>query len=195
MRTFARDMSRRATIPVPNNRPEFAASEHFLYTAADDQLRSRTHDGTDRGRWLSSEKGGRASAALCLGHAPRELLFCVLIDDADVDAVDEIVALDARTLKIRYGFGRRLSGLSGLTLLSVRIAYSPVLLIPCRLEPRTPVSNSGSRIISYHLVPVCRAYKQNLHVPKLQRATASRHEVAAVWLHVIARGGRLELRP
>ena len=112
MRTFARDMSRRATIPVPNNRPEFAASEHFLYTAADDQLRTRTHDGTDRGRWLSSEKGGRASAALCLGHAPRELLFCVLIDDADVDAVDEIVALDARTLKIRYGFGRRLSGLS-----------------------------------------------------------------------------------
>jgi len=30
-----------------------------------------------------------------LGHA-RGLLFCVLLDDADVDAVDEIFALDAR---------------------------------------------------------------------------------------------------
>ena len=91
MRTFARDMSRRATIPVPNNRPEFAASEHFLYTAADHQLRSRTHDGTEVAVF---GEGGKGICCPVLG--PRGLLFCVLLDDADVDAVDEIFALDAR---------------------------------------------------------------------------------------------------
>ena len=84
-------MSRRATIPVPNNRPEFAASEHFLYTAADHQLRSRTHDGTEVAVF---GEGGKGICCPVLG--PRGLLFCVLLDDADVDAVDEIFALDAR---------------------------------------------------------------------------------------------------
>ena len=79
-----------------------AADEQSLFTV-DDRLRRLSHDGTELARYHEEEEKGLALPVL----APGGLLFCVAFDDDDNEQ-DEIVALDAQTLQLRYRFGRSL---------------------------------------------------------------------------------------
>ena len=78
-----------------------AADEQSLFTAGR-RLRRLSHDGTELATYEEEEK----DLALPV-LAPGGLLFCVAFDDDDNEQ-DEIVALDAQTLQLRYRFGRSL---------------------------------------------------------------------------------------
>ena len=104
-RILGRDMSGGgASFELPSSSGYIAASEEFIYvTRFFERITSFTHDGTEV---VSYEDPDRLIAFPVLG--PGGLLFCVLYDDADGIEHDEIVALDAQTLQLRYRFGRSL---------------------------------------------------------------------------------------
>ena len=80
-----------------------AADEQSLF-AAGGNVRRLSHDGTELARYHEEEEKDLAHPVL----APGGLLFCVAFDDDDNTEQDEIVALDAQTLQLRYRFGRSL---------------------------------------------------------------------------------------
>ena len=76
-----------------------AASEEFVYAGGGNRVRCLTHDGTEVANWQDPEYKVIGYPVL----APGGLLFCVLM--AYEEDADEIVALDAQTLQLRYRFG------------------------------------------------------------------------------------------
>ena len=96
VRSFEYDGDINGSVPADS----IAADEQFVYFTTGSEVRCLTHAGTKvRDRVLALDK-----AVVCPVLAPGGLLFCVLFDETDASQ-DEIVALDAQTLQLRYRFG------------------------------------------------------------------------------------------
>ena len=79
-----------------------ASDDSFFYASYDPPvLLSSPHDGT-----VHAEYQLEGFHFYCPVLAPGGLLFCVIFEDEDI--LDEIIALDAQTMQLRYRFGRGL---------------------------------------------------------------------------------------
>ena len=101
VRTLAHDMSSGASFEILDGPGDVAASEQFLHATAlgEKRVRCLTHDGTEVASYEDPDKN-----ISCPTLAPCGILFCVLYEEDD-DTQDEIIALDAQTMELRYRFG------------------------------------------------------------------------------------------
>ena len=89
------------------------ADERSIYATRDsvDSVVRLTHDGSE----VYTYEDPVDYAGHCPVLAPGGLLFCVRYDEEEDEQQDEIIALDAKSLQLRYRFGKSLlKGASGL---------------------------------------------------------------------------------
>ena len=92
------DRSMRTVAELDEDYGAHAANEQSIFVMSNQIVRRLSHDGTEL-------EEGRDLGFLVL--APGGLVFCVAFNDGRADE-DEIVALDAETLELRYRFGQSL---------------------------------------------------------------------------------------
>ena len=96
------DRSMRTVAELDEGFGSVAANEQSIFLASSDWCRRLSHDGTELASYV--EEGRNLSYPAL---APGGLLFCVAFINGRADE-DEIVALDAETLELRYRFGQSL---------------------------------------------------------------------------------------